>query len=51
MLGLGAAVMTREVDVIEGSGMWHFLTNVVSSPVEAGTLKAGERRQDAGGRA
>ncbi len=49
MLGLGAAVVAREVDIVEGGRVRHGLATGVVPPVEAGGLQGGEGRQAIGG--
>src|SRR5690554_7688246 len=48
MLGLGAAVVTGEVDVVEGGGVRCGLAAGVALPVEAGGFQGGERGQAIG---
>lgn len=45
MLGLGSAVMTREVDIIEGAGVRCLFPVVIGPPVEMGLSQARERWQ------
>ncbi len=49
VLGLGAAVVAREVDIVKGGGAGGRFAAVVALPVQAGGLQGGERGQAIGG--